>query len=211
MGNILKPIKNKDQQLSELAQQVAALDSSPLYKIRIENNYKPVFGEGNPDANIMFIGEAPGAQEAETGRPFVGRAGKHLDSLLRSIDLQRDDVYITNIIKDRPPDNRNPRVQEIEIYSPFLREQIAIIQPKIIATLGRFAMEFIFTLFQLPLNGKKIGEIHGTALHTFSELGETTIFPLYHPAAVFYNRKLEAALKTDFVILKKLAWSAGYL
>jgi DNA polymerase len=205
MGNYTKPIKNKEQQLTELAQQVASLDTSPLYEFRIENNYKPVFGEGSPDANIMFVGEAPGAQEAETGRPFVGRAGKHLDSLLSLIDLQREEVYITNIVKDRPPDNRNPRVTEIEIYSPFLREQITIIQPKIIATLGRFAMEYIIKLFQLPLDGKKIGEIHGTALHTFSELGETIIVPLYHPAAVFYNRNLETVLKTDFEILKKLA------
>lgn len=205
MGYNSKSIKTKEVQLNQLAQQVKTLDTSPLYQVRMENKYKPVFGEGNPDATIMFIGEAPGAQEAETGRPFVGRAGKHLDSLLHSIDLQRDDVYITNIVKDRPPDNRNPHVTEIEIYSPFLREQIAIIQPKIIATLGRFAMEFIFKLFQLPLYGKKIGEIHGTALHAFSELGETTIVPLYHPAAVFYNRNLEAVLKRDFEILKKLS------
>jgi DNA polymerase len=204
MRNKSQLIKNKEIQLSELAQQVAALDSSPLYNFRIKNSYKPVFGEGNPDANIMFIGEAPGAQEAETGRPFIGRAGKHLDSLLRSIDLLREDVYITNIVKDRPPNNRNPRVTEIEIYSPFLREQIKIIQPKIIATLGRFAMEYIFKMFQLPENGKKIGEIHGTALDTFLELGETTIVPLYHPAAVFYNRNLETVLKKDFEFLKKL-------
>lgn len=207
MGNILEPIKNKEQQLSELAKQVAALDSSPLYKFRIENKYKPVFGEGNPDANIMFIGEAPGAQEAETGRPFVGRAGKYLDSLLCSIDLQREDVYITNIVKDRPPNNRNPHVSEIEVYSPFLREQIAIIQPKIIATLGRFAMEYIFNLFELSLNNKKLGDIHGTEFHTLSDLGKTTIIPLYHPAAVFYNRNLEAVLKIDFKIFKKLALS----
>jgi DNA polymerase len=205
MGYNSKSMKTKEVQLNQLAQQVKTLGTSPLYQFRMENKYKPVFGEGNPDATIMFIGEAPGAQEAETGRPFVGRAGKHLDSLLHSIDLQRDDVYITNIVKDRPPDNRNPHVTEIEIYSPFLREQIAIIQPKIIATLGRFAMEFIFKLFQLPLYGKKIGEIHGTALHVFSELGETIIVPLYHPAAVFYNRNLETVLKTDFEILKKLA------
>jgi DNA polymerase len=207
MGNILEPIKNKEQQLSELAQHVAALDSSPLYKFRIENNYKSVFGEGNPDANIMFIGEAPGTQEAETGRPFVGKAGKHLDSLLCSIDLQREDVYITNIVKDRPPNNRNPHVSEIEVYSPFLREQIAIIQPKIIATLGRFAMEYIIDLYQIPVIDKKIGEIHGTSMLIPTEFGKIIFFPLYHPAAVFYNRNLEAVLDIDFKILKKLAWS----
>jgi len=205
MGNYSKPIKNKEQQLTMLAQKVAALDSSPLYKFRIDNNYKPVFGEGNPNADIMFIGEAPGAQEAETGRPFVGKAGKLLDSLLCSIDLQREDVYITNIVKDRPPNNRNPHVTEIEIYSPFLRQQIEIIQPKIIATLGRFAMEFIIDLFRLPQNGKKIGEIHGTAIQTHTEFGKTILIPLYHPAAVFYNRNLESVLKTDFERLKKLS------
>lgn len=195
----------KKKQLQKIAEQIRNLDTSPLYDYRTKNAYKPVIGEGDPDAKIMFIGEAPGAQEAESGRPFVGRAGKHLDSLLSSIDLRREDVYITNIVKDRPPNNRNPHAAEIQIYSPFLRQQINIIQPKIIATLGRFAMEFIFELFRLPKRGKKIGEIHGTAMHTPTELGEIIIIPLYHPAAVFYNRNLEAVLKTDFEILKKLS------
>jgi len=195
----------KKKQLQNIAEQIRNLDTSPLYDYRIRNAYKPVIGEGDPDAKIMFIGEAPGAQEAETGRPFVGRAGKHLDSLLNSIDLRRKDVYITNIVKDRPPNNRNPHAAEIEIYSPFLRQQIEIIQPKIIATLGRFAMEFIIDLFRLPQNGKKIGEIHGTAIQTHTEFGKTILIPLYHPAAVFYNRNLESVLKTDFERLKKLS------
>jgi DNA polymerase len=192
----------KSEQLRKLFIQIRNLDISPLYNYRIENEYKPVIGEGDPDAKIMFIGEAPGAKEAITGKPFVGRAGKLLDSLLDSIDLVRKDVYITNIVKDRPPSNRTPRVGEIEIYSPFLLEQISIIEPKIIATLGRLAMAFILKIFDHPQKGKTIGELHGEILESGSEHGKINIIPLYHPAAVFYNRNLEQVLYNDFQKLR---------
>lgn len=194
----------KIQQLDNVAKEIQSLETSPLYKHRIENDYKPVIGEGDPDAAVMFIGEAPGAQEAESGRPFVGRAGQYLDSLLSSIDLKRKDVYITNIIKDRPPSNRNPHAAEIDIYAPFLCKQINIIQPKVIATLGRFAMTFIIDLCHLPQVGKKIGEIHGMIMQTTTDFGKVNIIPLYHPAAIFYNRNLAAFLEEDFLTLKLL-------
>lgn len=189
---------SKNDQLRKLKEKIKNLNTSPLYIYRKENDYKPVIGEGNPDAKIMFIGEAPGAQEAKTGKPFVGRAGKLLDSLLDSIGLARKDVYITNIVKDRPPSNRTPRVGEIKIYAPFLLEQIRIIEPTIIVTLGRLAMSFILKTFDHPQQGKTIGELHGEILDVGSEYGKINIIPLYHPAAVFYNRNLEQVLHNDF-------------
>ncbi|MDY6845521.1 MAG: uracil-DNA glycosylase [Chloroflexota bacterium] len=204
MVNDTESIRTKEKRLNQLAQEITRLDRSPLYQYRKKNDYKPVFGEGNPDADIMFIGEAPGVKEAETGRPFVGRAGQYLNSLLSSIDLKRADVYITNIVKDRPPSNRNPHAAEIDIYAPFLCKQINIIQPKVIATLGRFATAFIIDLFHLPQAGKKIGEIHGVIMHTPTDFGKVYIIPMYHPAAVFYNRNLAGFLEKDFYTLKLL-------
>jgi DNA polymerase len=189
--------------LNALAEEVRQLKDSPLAAYRRENDYQMVFGEGDVDARIMFIGEAPGAQEAKTGRPFVGAAGGVLDDLLASIGLDREAVYITNVVKDRPPDNRDPRKAEIERYAPFLRQQIEIIQPRVIATLGRFAMTFVLKEFDLPHKGKKIGDLHGQILQTETAYGEVSIVPLYHPAAVFYNRGLQETLEADFEVLKQ--------
>ena len=194
----------KYEQLVKIAEEIKKLKESPLYYYRIENDYQPVIGEGDPDAEVMFIGEAPGVQEAKTGKPFIGRAGKLLDSLLDSINLNREDVYITNIVKDRPPSNRTPLVGEIKTYAPYLLEQIKIIQPKIIATLGRLAMNFILKTYDHPQGDKKIGELHGEILEAQTSNGKIRIIPLYHPAAVFYNRNLEQTLKKDFQKLKLL-------
>jgi DNA polymerase len=145
----------------------------------------------------MFIGEAPGAQEAKTGRPFVGSAGHILEELLSSIGVDREDVYITNVVKDRPPNNRDPHVEEIELYTPFLRRQIEIIQPQVIVTLGRFAMDFILDLFDMSEAGAKIGDLHGQVLEAQHDDERLAVVPLYHPAAAFYNRDLESTLKED--------------
>ena len=131
----------KSEALKKIKEEIIALKESPLYSYRTENKYFPVIGEGSHDADIVFIGEAPGRNEAETGRPFCGRSGKLLDEFLVSIDLQREKVYITSIVKDRPPQNRDPLPAEIELYAPFLDRQIEIIKPKVIATLGRFSMQ----------------------------------------------------------------------
>ena len=117
--------------LKEIRDEIMNLSVSPLYEYRTTNNYFPVIGEGDHYAKIMFIGEAPGEQEAKKGRPFIGASGRMLDELLKSIGLARESVYITNIVKDRPPDNRDPRKDEIKLYTPFLERQIQIIQPKV--------------------------------------------------------------------------------
>ena len=189
---------DKSEKLAKIAEKIEKLEESPLYDYRIKNDYKPVIGEGDLDAKIMFIGEAPGAQEAKTGKPFVGRAGKLLDSLLDNINLNRKDVYITNIVKDRPPSNRTPLVGEIKVYAPFLEKQINIIEPEIIATLGRLAMSFLLKTYDHPQKDKKIGELHGQILEAQTRNGKINIIPLYHPAAVFYNRNLEKKLEEDF-------------
>jgi uracil-DNA glycosylase len=195
--------KDRAAQLEAIAEELLSLEASPLFTYREEQGYLPVIGEGNPDAEIMFIGEAPGAQEAKSGRPFVGNAGRVLDTLLESIGLERADVYITNIVKDRPPKNRDPHVDEIEAYTPFLIRQIEIIQPRIIATLGRFAMEFILGQFDLPQQGQQIGELHGKALKAKTSYGQVTVVPLYHPAAAFYNEDLQQIMREDFRVLKE--------
>lgn len=195
--------QEKIDELEKIEEELAKDSSSPLYTYRKENNYYPVIGEGDPDANIMFIGEAPGVKEAETGRPFVGRAGQKLNALLESIGLSRQDVYITNIVKDRPPDNRDPRSAEIAFYAPYLEKQLNIIQPEVIATLGRFSMNFILDRFDLPEQDQPIGILHGDLLTVKTFFGNVKMLPLYHPAAMFYNRKLEPVIEEDFKILKQ--------
>ncbi len=191
--------------LEQIKAEIEDLTASPLYEYRTANHYRPVPGEGDPDAKILFIGEAPGEKEAQSGRPFVGRAGKDLNALLEKNGLNRQDVFITNIVKDRPPANRAPSRAEVKLYTPFLVRQIRIIQPKLIATLGRFSMAFAISFFDLPAKGKKIGEVHGNEFAAKSSFGQLTVFPLYHPAAVFYNRKLESQLEADFSKLISLA------
>lgn len=190
----------KYQELKKIRDEVIALSESPLYGERLKNNYLPVIGEGSHDAQIMFIGEAPGENEAKTGRPFCGRAGKILDDLLASIDIRREDVYITNIVKDRPPKNRDPLPEEIEIYGPLLDRQIEIIQPKVIATLGRFAMTYVMNRYGLEWELAPISMLHGRKL----EATNFKMIPLYHPAAAIYNQHLLETLKEDFKVLKDL-------
>jgi DNA polymerase len=160
-----------------------------------------VFGKGNPDASIMFIGEAPGAQEDEQGVPFVGAAGKELDKLLRSINLTLDDAYIANILKYRPPENRDPTVDEIYRHTPYLMEQIKIIRPKIICTLGNYSTKFVLAHFNIP-NMKSIGGItglHGKVHHLTIDGMDFMVIPLYHPAAMLYNPNLRTILTEDFL------------
>ena len=155
----------------------------------------PVPGEGDPEADIMFVGEAPGAQEDRVGRPFVGASGKFLATMLETIGLTRDDVFITNIVKYRPPANRDPTAQEIQACLPYLMEQIDIIRPKLIVFLGRHSMSVFYP--QL-----KIGEVHGEPITgTYIYKGEThhqVYLPLYHPAAALYNGSMRQTLLEDF-------------
>jgi len=193
----------KTAQLEQLSDEVRTLTASPLYAYRIANHYSPVIGEGSLDAKLMFIGEAPGEQEAKRGRPFVGASGHFLDELLKSIDLQRADVYITNVVKDRPPENRDPTTAEIRLYTPFLVRQVEIIQPSVIVTLGRFAMDFVLKLFQMAEQGQKIGALHGRLLQATAAYGPLAVVPLYHPAVALYTSERRATLLEDFQILQQ--------
>ena len=193
----------KNNKLKKIEGEIQELTKSPLYEYRKENQYLPVIGEGDLDARLMFIGEAPGKQEALSGRPFVGAAGRVLDELLESIHLDREQVYITNIVKDRPPGNRDPKQDEILLYAPFLLRQIDIIQPRVIATLGRFAMDFILEQFDLPQLGRKIGELHGKPLTAEASYGKITVIPLYHPAVALYRADRKETLAADFRALSE--------
>jgi uracil-DNA glycosylase len=194
---------NRAAQLEEIAEEIRHLTESPLYGYRLEHRYHPVIGEGDLHATIMFIGEAPGEQEAKSGRPFVGASGRVLAELLESIGLERKQVYITNVVKDRPPENRDPSREEIRLYTPFLFRQIEIIRPKVIATLGRFAMDFVLEQFALPEKGQKIGELHGMALEAQTSYGTIAVVPLYHPAVALYSRNQRNTLEEDFQVLKQ--------
>jgi len=155
-----------------------------------------VMGDGHPDADIVFIGEAPGKNEDEQGLPFVGAAGKFLDEMLASVGLERKDIFITNIVKYRPPNNRDPLPEEKREFWPYLARQLEIIEPKVIVTLGRHSMEFF-------LPEAKISQIHGqpkrlpVKLHGGKETS-WVILPLYHPAAALYNGGMRQTLIDDF-------------
>lgn len=189
---------DKAAAMAAIRREIEQLTESPLYEYRTTNGYQPVIGAGSLDAAIVFIGEAPGKQEALTGQPFVGASGRILDELLADIGLSRDEVYITNVVKDRPPNNRDPRPAEIALYSPFLVRQLAIIQPRVIAPLGRFAMDFTLNLFHLPQAGGKISQLHGQPIPARTSYGEIRIVPLYHPAVALYQRPKLQTLKDDF-------------
>ncbi len=196
--------KTKEEQMKEILDEIWNGKDLPLYEERVKNKAYPVIGEGSHDTRIMFIGEAPGKNEAKTGRPFCGAAGKILDKLLESVGLNRDDVYITNIVKDRPQQNRDPLPDEIASYAPFLDRQIDIIRPRVIAALGRYSMNYVLEKFGLQEEIQPISKIHGTIFDVKVPFGSVKIIPLYHPAASIYNRTTLDDLKKDFKILKKI-------
>lgn len=150
-------------------------------------------GEGNPNADILFIGEAPGKNEDLQGRPFVGAAGKLLDELIESIGLKREDVFIANVLKARPPGNRDPKPDEIEHCWPWLKAQVGVIQPKLMVLLGRHAMDWF-------LPDCKISADHGQAKRYRGQV----YLPVYHPAAALYNGSLKQTLLDDFAKIPKL-------
>jgi len=194
----------KTEKLRKIKEEVLNLKNSPLYKYRTANKYFPVIGEGSHDAKIMFVGEAPGRNEAKTGRPFCGTAGKVLDELLSYVGIKRESVYITNIVKDRPQENRDPTNEEIEIYGPFLDRQIEIIQPEIIAALGRYSMGYIMKKFGLENKMEAISKMHGRIFDTEASYGKIKIATLYHPCVAVYNPTRKDELKKDFEILKNI-------
>ena len=169
----------------------------------IDNNISPdlaktaknlVMGDGNINTDIVFIGEAPGKKEDETGLPFVGAAGKFLDEMLATAGMMRSDVYITNIVKYRPPNNRDPLLEEKKAFLPFLVRQLQVIRPKIVVTLGRHSMEYF-------LPEQKISTVHGEPKRIAFGDTDIVVVPLYHPAAALYNGGLRATLIEDFMKL----------
>ena len=190
----------------------AALSS---IKTRIENELvcelkdnatNMVFGKGNPDAPILFVGEAPGEKEDLSGLPFVGAAGKQLDKLLNSIGLTLDGCYVANILKYRPPKNRDPVVEEIRNHTPYLIEQIKVIKPSVICTLGNFSTKFVLAGFNV--DGMKkiegVSKLHGAIQHVVMDGEEIVVVPLYHPAACLYRPQLRTVLEEDFQKIKTI-------
>jgi uracil-DNA glycosylase len=194
--------QEKEHKLKGVRNDLVGATESPLYKFRIENRAFPVMGAGYADANILFIGESPGKNEAATGQPFSGPSGEILDEMLASINLSREDVYLTNVLLDRPPANREPTPQEIEFYAPFVDRIIAIIQPAVIVTLGRFAMEYMLKKLDLPEKRVKISQQHGKLIKARLDYGEIHVVPLYHPAVVLYTASKKETLQHDFEKLK---------
>lgn len=179
----------KAKALQKVADEVETCRLCPLY----QTSTRGVPGEGNPEAELLFVGEGPGQKEDELGRPFVGAAGKLLEELLQHIGLTRSDVYIANVVKHRPPGNRDPLPDELEACWPYLRRQIAILQPKIIVLLGRHALARF-------LPGKPISQVRGKAYR----VGGTVYFAMYHPAAALYQRSLRETLFQDVAKLPRL-------
>jgi uracil-DNA glycosylase len=194
-------MNNRQEQLNKLNAEMKACSKCAL---RAGCN-QVVPGDGSAEAKIMFIGEGPGKKEDELGVPFVGAAGKFLDEMLAAIKLKREDVYIANTVKCRPPQNRDPLPEEKELCWSWLLEQIKIIQPELIVTLGRHSMEIF-------LPNHKISEVHGSAMRRdFPGVGKTSLpagrqvfFPLYHPAAALYNGSMRAVLMKDFKKIPKV-------
>ena len=183
---------DKEGGISEIKKEVESCKKCDLWKTR----KIPVPGEGSLHPKVMFIGEAPGFNEDLQGKPFVGKAGKVFDELLKSIGIDRRDIYITNILKCKPPENRSPKTEEIKACTPYLDSQIAIIKPKIIVTLGSFSMSYIFDKFGLKQG--KISSLHGRVFNLTNLAGIEKIIPLYHPAVATYNLGMKSILLQDF-------------
>ncbi|MCF7872246.1 uracil-DNA glycosylase [Candidatus Woesearchaeota archaeon] len=193
---------NKQEALEKIKQEIISEMVCPLK----DASTNIVFGKGNPNAEIMFIGEAPGEKEDLQGEPFVGAAGKQLDKLLQSIGLNLEKIYIANILKYRPPNNRDPTTEEIQRHTPYLIKQIKIIQPKIIATLGNYSTKFVLAQFQIKnmKNIEGITKLHGKPQDLNIENTNFKIMPLYHPAAMLYNPKLKTIQQEDFLTMEKI-------
>lgn len=173
---------DKQAELKKIENEMIANTALPL-----RDSANLVFGEGDVNCKVMFIGEAPGVNEDRLRRPFVGRGGQLLDSMIHDLGWKREDVYITNIVKRRPPENRDPLPDEIEAYKPYLTRQIKVIDPKLIVTLGRFSMNYF-------LPDAKITRDHGRPLLVDGRM----IFPVYHPAAALRSTQMMETLRADF-------------
>jgi uracil-DNA glycosylase len=189
---------SKQSDLDKIAKRIADDKVTPELA---EGATQLVFGAGNPDSDIVFIGEAPGKNEDKQGEPFVGAAGKFLNEMLEMIDLKREDIYITNIVKYRPPNNRDPLPEEKKSFLPYLQSQLEVIQPKVVVTLGRHSMNCFLPDLQ-------ISKVHGQPKRVKLRLKEddkdtfeVVILPLFHPAAALYNGDMRQTLIDDFALI----------
>jgi DNA polymerase len=182
--------KTKQRLLDELKERIEQGNVTPELRAGAT---QLVFADGNADAELVFIGEAPGKNEDEQGKPFVGAAGKFLNDMLGMINLKREDIYITNIVKYRPPNNRDPLPSEKEEWLPYLQEQLDIIRPKLIVTLGRHSMDVL-------LPGLKISQVHGKP----KRYKDHIYLPLFHPAAALYNGGMRQTLIDDFALIPQI-------
>jgi DNA polymerase len=194
LNAILELMNDKLQQIEKIRKEIIEKNICPELAVQATNL---VIGDGTLDAEIVFIGEAPGKKEDEQGLPFVGAAGKFLNEMLAAADMNRSDVYITNIVKYRPPGNRDPLPEEKKAFWPYLLKQLQIIKPKVVITLGRHSMEYF-------LPGMYISQIHGQAKRIQFGDQKLVIIPLYHPAAALYNGSLRQTLIDDFVNVPKI-------
>lgn len=193
-----------DKELRRIREEVLRCKKCDLW--RTKRNY--VFGEGNPEAEVMFIGEAPGYQEDLQGRPFVGAAGKLLTRLIEEVlNTRREETYIANVLKCRPPENRDPNPAEIEACSPYLDRQISAIRPRIIVTLGRYSTTYVLSKMGRKVSGitSARGKVYEGKLFGF----KVAILPTYHPAAALYNPKLKGTLEEDFRTVRKMLSREG--
>ena len=192
-------MQNLERKLKKIKDEVVSCKKCPLYKTRTY----PVIGEGNHQAKIIFCGEAPGVQEDKTGRPFCGASGRILDELLESAGIKREEVYIANLLKCRPSQNRDPQKEEIESCVLYLERQIEIIKPEVICPLGRYSMGFLMEKFGLKDETQSISKIHGEVFEAKTSSQTVKIIPFYHPAVAAYNPNMKEILKKDFRILEK--------
>ena len=188
-------IRTKAVALAELAK---AIGDDCVTQNLAQGATQLVFGTGNPDSAIVFIGEAPGKNEDIQGEPFVGAAGKFLNEMLASIGMKREEIYITNIVKYRPPDNRDPTPEEIEAFIPYLKQQLQIIHPKLVVFLGRHSMNVF-------LPELRISQAHGKPV----KKGGQVYLPLFHPAAALYNGGMRETLLADFALIPRILEKIG--
>jgi len=193
---------NKGEELKKLEQEIAADNTLPLREANL------VFGEGNPESEVVFIGEAPGFNEDQQKRPFVGRAGQLLRQCIRDIRWKEVDVYITNIVKRRPPENRDPMPDEIDAYKPYLTRQLEIIKPKIIVALGRFSMNYFLPEAKISRDHGKVFRFDGSTKLTTSGF---LLYPIYHPAAALRSTQMKEEFEKNFKKLPKILEKADEL
>ncbi|MAG59349.1 hypothetical protein CMO96_00980 [Candidatus Woesebacteria bacterium] len=184
---------NKIEELEKVKKEMEDDKSLPLR----EGATRLVFGEGNPDAEIYFIGEGPGYNEDQQGRPFVGQAGQLLDRLVESIGMKREDVYISNVVRFRPPSNRDPQPEEIAAFQPYVDREIEVVDPKVIVTLGRFSMGKF-------LPGAKISSVHGKPQVVEWKGESLAVVPMYHPAAALRAGAIMEQIREDFKIIPEV-------